>query len=126
MKNNAEAKPGYKLTPLGWIPEDWQIKPLQSIVAFSNGKAHESSISETGKYILINSKFVSTEGKEFKRTNLCLSPLRKRDIVMVMSDVPNGKAIAKCFMVEENNKYTLNQRICALKTINDDELFVFY
>jgi len=29
---------------------------------------------------------------------------------MVMSDVPRGKALAKCFLVDAENKYTLNQR----------------
>lgn len=29
-------------------------------------------------------------------------------ILMVMSDLPNGKALAKCFIVDEDNKYTLN------------------
>ena len=34
---------------------------------------------------------------------------------MVMSDLPNGKALAKCFYINEDNKYTLNQRICLLR-----------
>ena len=42
---------------------------------------------------------------------------------MFMSDVPNGKAISKCFLINENNKYTLNQRICCLRT---KENAVFY
>jgi type I restriction enzyme S subunit len=48
---------------------------------------------------------------------------------MVMSDLPNGKALAKCFYVDENDKYTLNQRICALTIKDNDELnakFLFY
>ena len=32
---------------------------------------------------------------------------------MVMSDLPNGRALAKCFLVTEDDKYTLNQRIGA-------------
>ena len=42
---------------------------------------------------------------------------------MVMSDVPNGKAIAKCYLINDNNKYSLNQRICALRTT---EVSLFY
>lgn len=38
---------------------------------------------------------------------------------MVMSDIPNWKAIAKCFIVDEDDKYTLNQRICSLKIHNN-------
>ena len=44
-------------------------------------------------------------------------------------DTPNGKALAKCFYVDENDKYTLNQRICALTVKNNKELnakFLFY
>jgi type I restriction enzyme S subunit len=33
---------------------------------------------------------------------------------MVLSDVPNGKALAKCFLVDKDDTYTLNQRICKL------------
>ena len=44
---------------------------------------------------------------------------------MVMSDVPNGKAIAKCYLIDEDNKYSLNQRICALRT-KENSLFYLY
>ena len=33
-----------------------------------------------------------------------------------MSDVPNGKALAKCFLVDKNDTYSLNQRIGAIKS----------
>lgn len=32
-----------------------------------------------------------------------------------MSDLPNGRALAKCFVIKENDTFTLNQRICALQ-----------
>jgi len=49
------------------------------------------------------------------------------EILMVMSDVPNGKAIAKCFYVNKSKTYSLNQRICALRTKNNyDSLFLYY
>ena len=38
---------------------------------------------------------------------------------MVMSDLPNGRALAKCFLVETNDKYTLNQRIGAFHVKTD-------
>jgi type I restriction enzyme S subunit len=45
---------------------------------------------------------------------------------MVMSDIPNGRAIAKCFYVEENNKYTVNQRIAKLSATCADPKFIYY
>ena len=36
------------------------------------------------------------------------------EIAFVLSDVPNGRAIARTFLVPESNKYTLNQRIAGI------------
>lgn len=106
--------------------EDWEVKKLWEITDFLNGKAHEMFISPTGNYIVVNSKFISTEGEVIKYTDYCLCPVSEGDILMVMSDVPNGRAIAKCFLVEGDNKYTINQRICALKPNRVDSWFLFF
>lgn len=102
---------------------------LGEISDFTNGKGHEKSIVESGKYIVVNSKFVSTDGQIKKYSNEQICPLFKNDILMVMSDLPNGRALAKCFYVEEDEKYTLNQRICALQVKNKNIInpkFLFY
>jgi len=100
---------------------------LSDIVTFENGKGHESIVDENGKYILVNSKFISTEGKVIKKCSEQLCPLKENDIVMVMSDLPNGKALSKCFYINENNKYSLNQRICLLRANeNIDSKYLFY
>ena len=93
---------------------------------FFNGKAHEKSIDENGKYIVVNSKFISSEGKSFKRTNEQMFPLYKGDIVMVMSDVPNGKALAKCFIIDKDDTYSLNQRICCIRSKEFDTKYLYY
>jgi len=112
---------------LGYENTKWHLKSLEEVAEFKNGKAHENTIDENGKYIVVNSKFISTEGKVFKCSNENLCPLFIDDIVMVMSDIPNGKAIAKCFYIEENNKYTLNQRICSIRALeNADSKFLFF
>jgi type I restriction enzyme S subunit len=100
--------------------EGWEEKILEEVCEFRNGAAHEQHINEHGKFILVNSKFISAEGEKFKRTNSALAQLFINDIAFVMSDVPNGKALAKCFLVDKNNTYTLNQRIGAIKS----EVFV--
>ena len=102
---------------------DWKEKTLTEVCNFINGKAHENAIEENGTYIVVNSKFISSDGIVKKYSNSQIVPLYKRDIVMVMSDVPNGKAIAKCYLIECDNKFTLNQRICALRT-NQNPYFI--
>ena len=106
--------------------EDWIETNLGGICEFENGKAHENEIDENGDFVVVNSKFVSTNGRVRKYTNKIISRLDKNDIVMVMSDVPNGKAIAKCYYIEEDNKYSLNQRICKIRVVNNDSKYIYY
>ena len=100
----------------GQCNDGWIKRPLGDVCEYINGKAHEQFITEDGQYIVINSKFISTEGRIFKKSNQVLLPLLPGDIAMVLSDVPNGRALAKCFHVEEANTYTLNQRICLIRS----------
>lgn len=116
----------YKQTEIGILPADWDITLLSEIVQFSNGKAHEKDIDESGAFTVVNSKFISTEGQVSKRSKTAYSLLKKGDITMVMSDIPNGKALAKCFLVEKDNIYTLNQRICSLRTSICDNIYLYY
>ena len=106
---------------------DWEEKKLRDVTIFENGKGHEQFIIEDGDFIVINSKFISSCGKVIKKSSVNLCPLDKNDIVFVMSDVPNGKALAKCYYIEEDNKYTLNQRICSLKVLDiANSKYIFY
>ena len=105
---------------------DWEEIKLKDVIDFRNGKAHEQDISEDGQYIVVNSKFISMDGEVKKYSDTQICPLEVGEIVMVMSDVPNGKALAKCFYINENDKYTLNQRICALKPKKTDAKFLSY
>jgi len=118
---------GLKNTDAGLLPIDWQTPRLAEISDFENGKAHEQFIDDNGDYIVVNSKFISTEGKVAKFSNRCFSPLRKGNIAIVMSDIPNGRALAKCFLIDRDNRYTLNQRIGCLKAKHDiDNEYLFY
>lgn len=107
--------------------EDWEVRKLGEVCVFQNGLGHEQFESEFGKYIVVNSKFISTESRVKRFSHKNLVPLQKYDIVIVMSDIPNGKALAKCFYIDKNNLYTLNQRIGRI-SINDDfdSKFLFY
>ena len=104
----------------------WNLNSINDLFIFKNGKAHENDIDENGKYILVNSKFISTDGEISKKTNSNLAPLEVNDLVFVMSDVPNGKALAKFCLIKEDNLYTLNQRIGLLKIKKGNPIFMYY
>lgn len=94
--------------------DDWEQRKLGEVAEYRNGKAHENNISETGKYVVVNSKFVSTDGEVRKFSAEQIEPLYEGEIAFVLSDVPNGRAIARTFLVDESGKYTLNQRIAGI------------
>ena len=98
---------------------------MSKVAKYRNGKAHENSIAENGKYIVVNSKFVSTDGRVRKFSNEQIEPLYKGEIAFVLSDVPNGRAIARTFLVDKDGKYTLNQRIAGITPYeNTDSYFL--
>lgn len=94
--------------------DDWEQRKLDEVANYRNGKAHENDIDDDGDYIVINSKFVSTDGEVKKYSNVQNEPLYEGEIAFVLSDVPNGRAIARTFLVDKSGKYTLNQRIAGI------------
>ena len=120
-----------KLVPELRFPEfveegEWMENIVSQIAEYENGKAHEQDIVEQGNYVVVNSKFISTDGEVRKFSNSALCLAKKNEILMVLSDVPNGRAIAKCFYVDKDDFYTVNQRICKLTPVNTDGKLLLY
>lgn len=126
LKNAREIFDSHIQNLFGNPPKGWAQVALADVCEFYNGQAHEQCIDEKGRYILINSKFISSDGIKFKRTDDALCPLFIGDIVFVMSDVPNGKALAKCFLVDKNDTYTLNQRIGVIRSSKFEKRFLLH
>ncbi len=108
--------------------ESWVIDKLsdEKLLIYENGKAHENDIIEKGKYIVVNSKFISSDGKVKKYTDTPNMLAHKDDVLMVLSDVPSGQALAKCYLVEQDNLYTVNQRVCKLTPRKINSIFLYY
>ncbi len=100
---------------LGDIPEHWEIRRLNSFCDFKSGKAHEPFIEPDAPFVCVNSRFISTNGLAVKRCSENLTPAKLGDILMVMSDLPNGRALARSFLVDEQDQYAVNQRVCCIR-----------
>ena len=124
----AEGKdvPDLRFPEFQWQATEWQSTLLGAVVDYENGRAHENEIDDEGDFIVVNSKFISTDGDVVKRTNTPYCLADKEDILMVLSDVPNGRPIAKCFFVDQSGVYTDNQRICRLRSKNVNSKLLFY
>lgn len=105
---------------------DWEIKPLSEVATYENGKAYEQDIVEDGKYIVVNSRFISTDGAVRKYTNADYLTANASDVLMVLSDLPKGRALARCYFVEADDRYAVNQRICRIKGKRLDPKFLFF
>ncbi|WP_267257347.1 restriction endonuclease subunit S [Streptococcus agalactiae] len=106
--------------------DDWEQRKLIEVADYRNGKAHEKDISENGDYIVVNSKFVSTNGAVKKFSDELIAPLKKGELAFVLSDVPNGRAIARTFLIDEDNKYSLNQRIAGINPHSDTNSYFLH
>lgn len=118
---------GFKLSEIGLIPEDWEVFNLKEISNIKSGKTHEQFISDFGEFICVNSKFISSEGNIKKFSSINRSKAKIGDILMVMSDLPNGKALAKAIHIDKDNIFAINQRICAVSPHkNFSSRYLFY
>lgn len=107
----------------------WNKKKLATIVEYYNGKTNESNIEEDGKYNLINLNSISIDGKlkdTHKKTNKPTFLLNQHDLVMILSDVGVGDLLGRVSLIPEANKYILNQRVGALRVINNEEILPIY
>ncbi|WP_352259694.1 restriction endonuclease subunit S [Psychrobacter sp. TB55-MNA-CIBAN-0194] len=108
------------------IPVSWKVKPLSALCEFRQGKAHEPFIDDDGEFICVSARFVSTQGKSFKRSKVNITPAKLNDILMVMSDLPNGRALARAFFIDDKKKYAVNQRVCAITAKKVHAKFLYY
>lgn len=106
--------------------DNWEERKLSDIANYRNGKAHEQYIDMNGIYTVVNSKFISTNGKVKKFSNKPIELLKKGEITFVLSDVPNGKALAKTYLIDSDNKYSLNQRIAGITPSSDINSYFLY
>ena len=104
----------------------WEQRKLGDVAEYRNGKAHENERDDDGEYIVVNSKFVSTNGEIKKFSNAQNEPLYENEIAFVLSDVPNGRAIARTFLIEKSGKYTLNQRIAGITPHEDTDPYYLH
>ena len=122
----------YYRTELLTFPEGGvQWSPMGEISDFINAKPHEKLVDPEGDIALMTSRFISTQGKStrYVQAKDVLSPAYKDDVALVMSDLPNGRALGRAFYVDADNKYAANQRVCLLRVRDKDKYnskFLYY
>ncbi|WP_313479906.1 restriction endonuclease subunit S [Microbacterium sp.] len=100
---------------------DWYS--LTEVADYANGKAHEKLADPDGTVPMVTARFVSRNGEanRFVRAQDVLMPADVGDIALVLSDLPNGRALARTFYVDRANGYAINQRVARIR-VKDPEL----
>jgi type I restriction enzyme S subunit len=111
---------------LGDVPKHWQIRRLCLLANFESGMAHEPFVDDDGEYIYVSARFISTGGESRRFCTQNLSPAKENDILMVMSDLPNGRALAKAFFVSDDGPYAVNQRVAIIRATKAHPRFLFH
>lgn len=111
---------------VGRVPAHWEVAPLWTQCDFRPGKPHEPFIDDDGEHVCVNSRFVSTEGRTVKWCTENLSPAKRSDILIVMSDLPNGRALGKAYFVCDARSYAVNQRVAIVSPRKMDPRFAYY
>ena len=104
--------------------EEWQGTELREMAKYQNGKAYERDIVPLGKYVVVNAGFIASDGNSRKHSNADHLLAQKGDVLMVLSDLPNGRALAKCFLVNAHDTYAVNQRVALIRPTKVDSLFL--
>lgn len=111
---------------LGAIPGHWVIARAGSVCEFISAKAHEQFVEPDGEHICVTARFVSTDGRSFRRCTRNLSPAQRGDVLMVMSDLPRGRALARAYYVNDDRSYAVNQRVCILRAKRAHSRFIAF
>jgi type I restriction enzyme S subunit len=125
MDSNVPKKPS-KVPAADDLAAHWSEQRLSTICRFVQGKAHEPFMDDDGEYICVTARFVSTNGEKFRHCTKNLTHGNVNDIAMVMSDLPNGRALARAFLIDQNDLYAINQRVCAITVMEGDPRFFYY
>ncbi|WP_323744087.1 restriction endonuclease subunit S [Staphylococcus chromogenes] len=111
---------------------EWIKTNLKYLVNYKNGKGYEKEVIQNGKYNIINLNSISTKGRlkdSGKYSDFEDVTLKKNDLIMILSDVAKGNLIGKTVIIDQDDKYLLNQRVACLR-IKDEStsntLFIYY
>lgn len=64
MKDLNKNKKGYKHTPVGWIPEDWEVKPLGNFISIKSGNSPANyTMGSTGSFLYLKVEDLNNSNK---------------------------------------------------------------
>ena len=104
--------------------EEVPRRRLDEVAVYANGKAHEKLVVDGAEIPLVTARFISRNGEANRYLPLAdvLTPGRTGDVALVLSDLPNGRALARTFFVDRDDSYAINQRVARITVKETTEM----
>jgi len=120
-----EVRKGYKLTEVGVIPTDWEVKRIGELCDYQNGTSLEHLFNSRDGFKVISIGNYSTEGSYIHR-DIYIDPchekavakfaLNKNDLAMSLNDkTSTGAILGRALLIDSDNEYVFNQRTMRLR-----------
>src|SRR5262245_419281 len=119
-----ELRPGYKLTEVGVIPEEWEVKPLQDGVTLRSGHhilaQHCNTDGKGVPYITGPADFPNGFIRHSKFTEKPATICRPNDILVTVKGSGAGS------MVLSDAEYCISRQLMAVRVTDWHTAYIFY
>lgn len=131
-------KPGYKHTPLGWIPEEWEVKKMKEVAKVQGGYAFDSKkFTASGKYQVVKMSNVYNGDLDLERSASFLTSLsaqeenfrlKHNDILLTLTGTIGKRDYGYTYRINGEENLVLNQRVARLIAIKEkaDPVYLSY
>lgn len=126
----------YKNSPLGLIPEDWEVKKLNEVALIKGGFAFDSKkFKDFGTYQVVKMSNFYENNLDLERSKSFLdeisdkefeSLLTDNDMVITLTGTIGKRDYGYSFLINNEQNLLLNQRLAKIVGKNIVPLFLFY
>jgi type I restriction enzyme S subunit len=129
----------YKKSPLGWIPKEWELKPLREVAGYQHGRPFPSTDYSVEGAVLVRPGNLHVSGfVRFDKTHTTRIPykwlhefpsyeVKPQDILMnLTAQSLEDQFLGRVCIVPEVEPSLLNQRIARFSPRQVDRLFLYW
>lgn len=137
MERSKNIPQGYKDTPLGVIPQEWEVKRLEDISTIKGGYAFDSSkFKDCGQYQIVKMSNLYEGLLDLERSKSFIDEisaaefeylLKPNDILITLTGTIGKRDYGYTFQILNQKNLLLNQRVAKIqaKQINDSFLYFY-
>jgi type I restriction enzyme S subunit len=127
---------GYKDSPLGVIPQEWEVKRLEEVSVIKGGYAFDSSrFKDCGKYQVVKMSNLYEGLLDLERSKSFIDEinaaefeyiLKPNDILITLTGTIGKRDYGYTFQISRKKNLLLNQRVAKIQAKNIDDSFLYF